>query len=150
VDLFAFDDEYVRRLAAGDRATEEHFLRYFQELLFIKLRGRLRSIQAIDDVRQEVFLRVFRALHSAHGIEDGRKLGAFVNGVCSNVLLEWYRSDSKSEALPDEAIDIPDQGVPADEMLATAETVERVHRVMEKLPPKDRSEEHTSELQSPS
>jgi RNA polymerase sigma-70 factor (ECF subfamily) len=137
VDLFSFDDEYVRRLAAGDRATEEHFLRYFQELLFIKLRGRLRSTQAIDDVRQEVFLRVFRFLHSKEGIQDGRKLGAFVNGVCNNVLLEWYRTDNKTEPLPDDALDIVDRGVAADEALATAETVEHVRRVLDELPPKD-------------
>ncbi|HKO58239.1 MAG TPA: sigma-70 family RNA polymerase sigma factor [Thermoanaerobaculia bacterium] len=137
VDLYSFDDEYVRRLADGDRTTEEHFLRYFQELLLIKLRGRVRSMQDIDDIRQEVFLRVFRALHSAEGIQDGRKLGAFVNGVCNNVLLEWYRTDNRTEPLPDEALNLPDQGVSADEALDRAETVEHVHRVIEKLPSKD-------------
>ena len=37
MELYAFDDDYVARLRAGDRFTEEHFLRYFNELLQIKL-----------------------------------------------------------------------------------------------------------------
>ena len=65
MELYTFDDAYVARLRAGDRFTEEHFLRYFGALLQIKLRGRLRSQQGIDDVRQDVYLRVFRAIRSA-------------------------------------------------------------------------------------
>ena len=67
MDFFTFDDEYVRRLRDGDRWTVEHFYSYFQQLLLIKLRGRLPSKEAIDDVRQEVFARFFRALESPGG-----------------------------------------------------------------------------------
>ena len=92
VQLYSFDDDYVRRLSEGEPWTEEHFLRYFNELLLIKLRSRLPSMQAIDDVRQEVFVRVFRALRSPEGVRDGRKLGSFVNSVSNNVLLESFRA----------------------------------------------------------
>ena len=102
MELYAFDDDYVARLRAGDRFTEEHFLRYFGELLQIKLRSRLRTSQAIEDVCQEVFLRVFRVVRSPDGIRDGRKLGAFVNSMCNNVLLEHYRSTSRDDSLDDE------------------------------------------------
>lgn len=137
MELYTFDDDYVRRLAEGDRMTEEHFLRYFQELLLIKLRSRLRSMQAIDDVRQEVFVRVFRALRSEQGIRDGRKLGAFVNSVCNNVLLESFRAGSRTETLADEHDEVADPTETADDALATAETKARVRRVLDKLPPKD-------------
>jgi len=56
VQLYDFSDDYVQRLRDGDPWTEEHFVRYFNELLLIKLRNRLRSIEMIDDVRQEVFV----------------------------------------------------------------------------------------------
>jgi DNA-directed RNA polymerase specialized sigma24 family protein len=62
VDLFSFDSTYVERLAAGDPAVVKHFCEYFGELVFIKLRSRQFSSHAIDDIRQETFLRVFQAL----------------------------------------------------------------------------------------
>lgn len=137
MELYSFDDEYLRRLREGDRWTEEHFLSYFQQLLLIKLRGRVRSAQAIDDIRQEVFLRVFRALRSEDGVRDGRKLGAFVNSVCNNVLFESFRANGRTEALADDYDQVPDPRPPFDEKLVTGETRERVLRTLETLPAKD-------------
>lgn len=138
MELYEFDDDYVRRLREGDRWTEEHFVRYFSELILIKLRGRLRSLEAIDDVRQEVFVRVIRTLRSAEGVRDGRKLGAFVNSVCNNVLLESYRAQSRSVGLnSDDYRQVPDRATSADEALVTGETRAYVRRVIEGLPPKD-------------
>ena len=57
-----FDADYVENLCAGDLATQEHFVSYFTELLQLKLRSRLRSPQAIEDVRQETFARVLNTL----------------------------------------------------------------------------------------
>ena len=91
MELYSFDDAYVARLRARDRFTEEHFLRYFSELMLIKLRRQLRTFQAIDDVRQEVFLRVLQTIRSENSVRDGRRLGSFVNSVCNNVVLEMYR-----------------------------------------------------------
>lgn len=136
VELFTFDDEYVRRLAAGDRVTQEHFVRYFQDILLLKLRQRLRTMQAIEDVRQEVFLRVFTALRSEKGIRERVKLGAFVNGVCNNVLFEWYRAEHRAEPL-DDSIDIQDPATLPDENLATQETNAAVREILDEIPRKD-------------
>lgn len=57
-----FNDDYVRRLTAGDREVERHFTSHFGTLLRIKLRTKLRSPQLIEDVRQETFLRVLQSL----------------------------------------------------------------------------------------
>ncbi len=137
MDLYAFDEDYVRRLRDGDRWTEEHFLSYFQPLLLIKLRGRVRSTQAIDDIRQEVFVRLFRALRTTDGLRDGRKLGAFVNSICNNVLFESFRSGGRTEALGDDQLDTADPSVTAEDALVSAEVRERVRRVLDDLPPKD-------------
>ena len=59
-----FDTFYVERLQCGDAATEEHFVRYFSELITLKLRSRLRSPQAIEDVKQETFARTLVLLRS--------------------------------------------------------------------------------------
>lgn len=137
MDFFAFDDEYVRRLRDGDRATEEHFLAYFEELMLIKLRRRVRSAEAIDDIRQEVFVRVFRSLRAADGgVRDARRLGAFVNTVCNHVLLEHYRKEGRTEPL---------DGAPAEAAadddalrdLVTRDERRRVRRVIDSLPQRD-------------
>jgi RNA polymerase sigma-70 factor, ECF subfamily len=103
MDLFSFDDDYVRRLREGDRETEAHFYAYFRDLLHAKLRRKLRSPYAVEEIRQEVFLRTLARLDEIH---DGRKLGAFVNTTCNHVLMEYYRQESRAvslEAQPDMA-----------------------------------------------
>jgi RNA polymerase sigma-70 factor (ECF subfamily) len=137
VQLFSFDDDYVRRLREGDRWTEEHFLRYFNELLLIKLRSRLPSMQAVDDARQEVFLRVFRALRSPEGVRDGRKLGAFVNSVCNHVLFETYRARDGGETLTDEHANLADGSLTVEDALLTGETTAQVRKALDQLESKD-------------
>jgi RNA polymerase sigma-70 factor (ECF subfamily) len=140
VDFFSFDDDYVRRLREGDRWTEEHFLRYFGELLLIKLRSRVRAMETIEDIRQEVFLRVFRVIRSPEGVRDGRKLGSFVNSVCNNVLLESYRTDQGEhirEHIDVAAADRPDDTASAEEVLVTGEMKKQVRRVLNDLDPRD-------------
>jgi len=137
MDLFTFDDEYVRRLREGDRWTEEHFTSYFQQILLIKLRRRLPSLDAIDDVRQTTFVRFFEKLHSPDGgIRDGRRLGAYVNSICTNVLFEWYRKANRTEPLTDEHLDIVtlEDVVTA---LLNAEETEHVRTVIADLPKRD-------------
>jgi RNA polymerase sigma-70 factor (ECF subfamily) len=133
MELFAFDDDYVRRLREGDGETSAHFESYFRELLLIKLRRKLTSKQAIDDVRQEVFTRVFAKLGDLH---DARKLGAFVNAICNNVLLEWYRMESRSDAFETAEIEPPRQTSIEDE-LVTGETTARVRRVLSRMPERE-------------
>ena len=138
MDFFPFDDDYVRRLREGDRWTEEHFRSYFEQLLLIKLRKRLPSLEAIHDVRQEVFVRVFKTLRAPDGgIRDGRKLGAYVNTVCNNVVLEQYRQTNRTEPLADSHIDLP-TSEDVEKALVTGEERERVRRVVDELPPRDR------------
>ncbi len=102
LQFHSFDAIYVGNLCAGDRQTEEHFVRYFSELLQMKLRSKLQAPHAIDDVRQETFARVFKTLRRDGGLRQPECLGAFVNTVCNNVLLEQYRGASRVESLDEE------------------------------------------------
>ncbi|HVE72360.1 MAG TPA: sigma-70 family RNA polymerase sigma factor [Thermoanaerobaculia bacterium] len=133
MELFVFDDDYVRRLREGDRDTATHFHAYFRDLLLLKLRRRLGSFDAIDEVRQEVFARCFEHLGD---LRDGRKLGAFVNSICNRVLMEYYRAEGRTEPLSDDVMDIPDTSDAA-ASLDTARNVERVRRVLNTLPARD-------------
>jgi RNA polymerase sigma-70 factor, ECF subfamily len=133
MELFAFDDDYVRRLRAGDRKTSEHFESYFRELLLIKLRRRLSSLDAIEDVRQEVFVRVLTKLDE---LRDGRKLGAFVNSICQHVLMEHYR-DRDRHSRTDGAGPEATEGGGIEQELVDEERRARVRRVLSRLPERD-------------
>ena len=132
MELFSFDDDYVRRLRDGDRETAAHFHAYFRDLLLIKLRRRLASMEAIDEVRQEVFTRCIAGLGE---LRDARKLGAFVNAICNRVLMEYYRAEGRTEAL-DEQSDFADASDP-DAAFDSARNIDRVRRVLATLPPRD-------------
>jgi len=89
-------------------ATQEHFAAYFSQLLQLKLRSATLP-QAIEDVRQETFARVFSVLRK-DGLRQPERLGAFVNMVCNHVLFEHYRSTTGSESLDVEAGRVSGQG----------------------------------------
>ena len=135
---YTFDGAYVERLIAEDPATERHFTEYFGDLLSLKLRSRLRSSAMVEDARQETFVRVLTALKKKGTLASPESLGAFVNSVCNNVLLETYRSNARATPLDDER-DEPVSGEPSMEWrVMKAEERLRVRAAMEGLPPKDR------------
>ncbi len=102
LQFHTFDAAYVKKLQDGDPWTEAHFVSYFSELIHLKLRSRLKSRDAIEDVRQETFIRVLAALRSEGGIRQPERLGAYVNSVCNNVLLEHYRAGSRNDPMDEE------------------------------------------------
>jgi RNA polymerase sigma-70 factor, ECF subfamily len=134
-----FDDAYLENLRNGDPQTEEHFAGYFSELIHLKLRSRLNSRDAIEDVRQETFARVFVLLRGKQGIRNASALGALVNSVCNHVLLEYYRSHSRSDAMEDASeIDIQAENTDVLEEMVSKDTQKTVRQVLEKLSERDR------------
>lgn len=138
VELFFFDEAYFRRLRDRDPLTESHFVAYFSDLLQIKLRARLISSQAIEDIRQETFVRVLKALRSENGIREPERLGAFVNSVCNNVLMEFYRSSSRTDQADENKPDPPDRTIDLEGFLVTKQTCQHVRRILQQLPAKDK------------
>jgi RNA polymerase sigma-70 factor (ECF subfamily) len=140
LEFFAFDSSYVERLQLGDARTEEHFVRYFSELILLKLRSRLNSKEAIEDVRQETFLRVLVILRTEHGLRQPERLGSFVNSVCNHVLMEHYRSKSKAgSAIENENPDVfVNRGPSAQTQLETKDTERVVRQILNELTPRDR------------
>ena len=134
-----FDGEYLERLRAGDFRTQEHFVRYFSELMQIKLRFRLRSAEEIEDVRQETFARVLTALRSSGDIREPEKLGAFVNSTCNFVAMELYRDRSRRSAPEEEEVgELPDPSETALDVLIQEQAASNVRRVIDELPERDR------------
>jgi RNA polymerase sigma-70 factor (ECF subfamily) len=139
LQFYTFDASYISNLCAGDSRTQEHFVGYFSELLQLKLRSRLNSSHAIEDVRQETFARVFSVLRK-DGLRQPERLGAFVNTVCSHVLSEHYRSTSGGESLDVEGRpELPDKSASALEIAVARQTKDKVREILLDLEPRDRS-----------
>jgi RNA polymerase sigma-70 factor (ECF subfamily) len=134
-----FDDEYLENLRRGDPRTEEHFTHYFSELIHLKLRSRLRSKESIEDVRQETFARIFALLRSGEGVRNASALGALVNSICNHVLLEHYRSHSRSEAMEDASeIDIQSDRTDVLSEMMSKDTQKTVREILNHLSERDR------------
>jgi len=128
-----FNQDYVDLLSQGDSETEAHFTKYFGALLLIKLRGRLRSPQLVEDARQETFLRVLNALRNKGGIQFPERLGAFVNSVCENVLSELFRAGSRFQQVPENAVEPADETDGPERQYLTEERKAIIRREMVSL-----------------
>jgi RNA polymerase sigma-70 factor (ECF subfamily) len=139
LQFHSFDEAYVERLRAGDYRTQEHFGAYFSALIQVKLRSRLQSREALEDVRQETFARFYVALREGKILHPER-LGSFVNSVCNNVLLEHYRASTHHSSLDDgdEQIELPATATNPLGGLFAKETEQKVREILEQLPERDR------------
>jgi RNA polymerase sigma-70 factor (ECF subfamily) len=138
MDFSSFNESYIARLAARDAEVEKHFTTYFSQLLVLKLRCRVRSPQLIEDVCQETFLRVLQVLGREGGLHHPERLGAFVNTICNNVLLEKFREAGRHSPMPDEPPDPVDTTIDLDHDIVTQERKDIVERVLAELSEKDR------------
>ena len=134
----SFDESYLSRLRSGDFRTQEHFSAYFSALIKIKLGSRVNSREMIEDLRQETFARFFVALREGKILQPER-LGAFVNSICNNVLLEHYRAAARSTSLDeDDETNVPASDFDLLAALGAKETEKKVREILEKLPERDR------------
>lgn len=140
MQFFTFDASYVDKLRSGDARVESHFVSYFSELIRLKLRSRLSSNEAIEDVRQETFARVIGLLRADGGVKQADRLGAFVNSTCNHVLLEHYRSKSiRESSLDDEPETVFVNHEPnALNILEAKDTARVVRQILNQLTERDR------------
>jgi RNA polymerase sigma-70 factor (ECF subfamily) len=133
-----FDSFYLERLRSGDFSAQQHFVAYFGELIRLKAGKRLRSMAAVEDVRQETLSRVLRLVNEQR-IRQPERLGAFVNSVCNNVLQEQYRSASREASADPEVVNsIPDPAIGVVEAISRRQVQEGVRQTLDELPEKDR------------
>lgn len=132
-----FNLDYIQKLVQGDPEVQTHFAKHFGWLLRIKLRNKLHSAQLIQDITQETFLRVFSAART-DGIREPERLGAFVNAVCSRVMMEHLRASARHRQLPEDTNEVIDESSNIASELVTGERQSLVREIVSKLPAKDR------------
>jgi RNA polymerase sigma-70 factor (ECF subfamily) len=138
-ELHRFDAAYLERLRTGHPETERQFAAYFSQVVVAKLRSRIRCWSLIEDVRQETLLRVLKVVRAAVGIREPECLGAFVNSVCNNVVLEFLRATTKHRPTLDEPDLRPGAAsVDPEVSLMSEERKELVRRILSELPERDR------------
>ena len=139
LEYAVFDAEYLARLKHGDLETGRHFNEYFGNVIWLKLRNRVRASHLIDEIRQETFARVLKFVHSGREIEHPERFGAFVLGVCNNVMLEVLRCESHHIQSREDAPDLPDESTRTDANVVTGERQRAVRLLLQELPEKDRA-----------
>lgn len=137
MDFNSFDAEYLEGLSAGNAAVERHFSEYFGELLLIVLRARQLSRDAINDIRQETFVRVLKAVRNGE-IRDPRCLRAFVHSVCKNVMREFGRSGWRTSQPMEDTPEPVDERVDSERELVTRQMQALVREVIAGMPAQER------------
>lgn len=138
MQFVAFDREYVEKLAAGDSETERHFVSYFGELLGIKLRLRVANTYLVEEIRQEVFLRIFRLLRKPNGVRQPERLGPLVNAICDHVVFEYRRGGERAPEPINSDFDRRDDAADVETELLSAESSTAVRNVLETLSHRER------------
>jgi RNA polymerase sigma-70 factor (ECF subfamily) len=93
----------------------------------------------IEDVRQETFVRVLQKARMENGVQSPERLGAFVNSVCNNVIMEFFRANSRHPQIPEDAPDVVDHSADPAQSIAAKERQKLVAGVLAELSPKDRT-----------
>jgi RNA polymerase sigma factor (sigma-70 family) len=99
---------------AGDRQAETALCRRFAPAVRTFARRRLRTVDAVDEFAQDVFLRFVEALRAGQ-VADPERVGGFLLGICRNLARErarnaerraqlWEQFGSALAALADEPI----------------------------------------------
>ena len=138
VEELDFDALYVSRLMEGDASVELHFTAYFGEFLRIKLRRSGWTVHEVEDIRQETFLRVLQILRQKRGLEQPERLGAFVNSVCNNIILEFCKERARHPAVDPAGSEPVDHTIDMDGSLLTEERKKMVRVILGGLPEADR------------
>jgi RNA polymerase sigma-70 factor (ECF subfamily) len=134
-----FDQAYLSALRDHNREIEADLVNIFARPVWLKLRGRLRSPQLIEDARQETFLRVFTYFRSGKTLENPASLPGFVLSVCSNVSYEVLRAETRHPQVPEDLPDQPDLGMNPEQSLVTEERKQLVKKILADLSEKDRA-----------
>lgn len=133
----SFDQAYIDALIAGSPSVQQHFTEYFGDLLYLKVRSSVRSVDMREDIVQETFARVIKFLRHGH-LNHPERLGAFVYRVCDNTTKEHFRKSGRDGQVPENYLDPPDARVDNEARMVTEQRRLQVKRLLDEMGEKDR------------
>jgi RNA polymerase sigma-70 factor, ECF subfamily len=137
--FYEFDSDYLHGLNTRDPDIEDHFVGYFSSLLHGKIRRRSSSLEQMNDIRQETFVRVLTAIRTHGRIRQPERLGAFVSTVCDNILYESFRSEKHYQPIADLPAEPLDPGRSPEAILAGTEATTELRLAMSRMPHREKT-----------
>ena len=127
------EQELVRRAQKGDRAAFERLVQENALYVFNLAVRTLNDLHEAEDLAQEAFIRAWQALPGFRGEAGFRTwLYRIVTNLCYNRLL---RLKKELDALGSEDFpELPDENRSPEKVLLDAETRNRLHEAMRRLP----------------
>ncbi len=130
------DRDLVRRASGGDPDALAELVQRHQGTLFRFLLSRTGDEDRAADLTQDTFLKALRSLSQYRGESTFR---TWLLAIARNEMLGRYRQDRKrGEQDLESAAEVVDNDPLLDEQAAVQGDVERMKRLMERLPEKQR------------
>ena len=134
------DGEILRRCLAGDEQAYRELVLKYQRQVFSLARRMVGSAEDAEDLTQETFVRMFRALDR---YDPSRPFPAWLFTIATRLCIDHLRrrrvrpiSMAQHDAATDEdyTLEIEDRGLRPDELAAHAEEAGRVQDLIDSLP----------------
>jgi RNA polymerase sigma-70 factor, ECF subfamily len=125
----------VERIARGDTAAEDEFVRTFEHDVLRLLRGRTRDHEASRELADDVLMAVVSALRAGR-LQDAAKLRAFVRGTARNIANNYLRT--RFARPPEEPLDREVAAARPADGLEQQERIAFLHRNLLQLAGADR------------
>ncbi|MHC4931042.1 MAG: RNA polymerase sigma factor [Planctomycetota bacterium] len=130
------DRELVRRMRAQDPEALRLVVERYQKRVFSLIYGIVRDRHEVEDVAQEVFLKVFTRIGA---FDERSKFYTWLYRVAANAAKDHVKKRSRRPAVAlDEEVGTPDLEPGPGERAASAEVRLRVREAIASLPPRYR------------
>ena len=134
------DGEILRRCLAGDEQAYRELVTRYQRQVFSLARRMVGSAEDAEDLTQETFVRMFRALDR---YDPSRPFAAWLFTIATRLCIDHLRrrrvrpiSTAQHDAATGEdyTLEIEDRGLRPDELAVHAEEEGRVQHLIDSLP----------------
>jgi RNA polymerase sigma-70 factor (ECF subfamily) len=140
------DTELVARMRAGDADALRMVVERYQQRIFSLIWGIVRDRHEVEDVAQEVFLKVFLRIEA---FDERSKFYTWLYRVAANAAKDWVKKRSRRPAVPldEEASGVADSVDGPRDRAESAENRRIVREAIAALPPRYREVLTLRELQ---
>lgn len=140
-EVSAEEVELVRRCLAGDQRACRELVRRYQRPVFSVLVRLVRSAEDAEDLTQETFVRMFRALER---YDTTRPFSSWLFTIASRLGIDHLRRrrvktvslmTSEADGSQERTIDVEDPGLRPDELTQHGEEERQTQSLIDALPP---------------
>ncbi|MDB4982118.1 MAG: polymerase sigma factor RpoE [Myxococcales bacterium] len=125
--------DLLRRCAEGERAAQTQLFRAEVRRVHGLLYRVLGPNGAVEDLIQETFIRVFRALP---GFRGESQLSTWIGGIALNVAYGHLRSTPPATVRLELVPDVRDDGPDAEQRLEARHGLRRVYQILDRMDPR--------------